>query len=500
MTAYWDNGIVQLQHGDCRDVLARMPAESVHCVVTSPPYWGLRDYGLKPTVWGGEPDCDHEWLNESYQRRSNDGGSPDRKQETNVGALGRDVPIHHSTCSRCQAWLGTLGLEPTPELYVEHLVSIFREVRRVLRDDGTLWLNMGDSYASNRPSPNRRNVIGNAESAGKRAERPPHMGDGIKDKDLVMMPARVALALQADGWWLRSDCIWAKPNPMPESVTDRPTTSHEYVYLLTKSERYYYDAEAIREPATDPGREHGRNGRREYYDDPRRHPPSSSAQNLARSDFRERGRNRRTVWEITTSPFGMEMCEACGLIYTGAQFGRLPSTEYEVVDPETGKTEKTETKTAKVCRRCASYDAWMSHFATFPEKLVEPCVLAGTAERGVCADCGAPWERVVEATGGTIGKSWHDHEGDGAVGQRTGNAAKGGHGYERKSIGWRPTCDHDASTGPAAVLDLFGGSGTVGLVAQRLGRRAVLIDASGDYLALARRRIEAVPLPMKMEA
>lgn len=238
--------------GHCLDVLRTLPDSGVQCVVTSPPYWGLRDYGLPPTVWGGEDWCEHEWGEQTYQRRSNDGGEPDRKQPTNAGAIGRDQPIHHAFCQRCGAWRGELGLEPTPELYVEHLVAVMREVRRVLRPDGTLWLNLGDSYAG----ANYRG--GSVESASaKQASNQGTVGfmrrtalaipPGLKPKDMAGIPWRVALALQADGWWLRSAITWCKTAPMPESVRDRPTKATEQVFMLTKSSRYYYDAEAVRD-------------------------------------------------------------------------------------------------------------------------------------------------------------------------------------------------------------------------------------------------------------
>src|SRR5215475_1199101 len=183
---------VQLLLGDCRTVLPTLPANSVHCVVTSPPYWGLRDYGVA----------------------------------------------------------GQLGLEPTPEAYVARMVAVFREVRRVLRDDGTCWVNMGDGYAAQqcngfnthaRTGGTNRVTMMQAQSGDLRVHT------GLPPKNLVGMPWRLAFALQADGWFLRADCIWAKPNPMPESVTDRPTKAHEYVFLLTKSGRYFYDADAVRE-------------------------------------------------------------------------------------------------------------------------------------------------------------------------------------------------------------------------------------------------------------
>ena len=183
----------EIRKGDAMEVLATMPDASVHCCVTSPPYWGLRNYGVD----------------------------------------------------------GAYGLEPTLDEYLDRMVEVFREVRRVLRDDGTLWLNCGDAYASGgkgfRPGSGRADDLVREDSPRNRNGG--LVPDGLKPKDLIGLPWRMAFALQDDGWWLRSDIIWAKPNPMPESVTDRPTSAHEHVFLLTKQARYYYDADAVREPA-----------------------------------------------------------------------------------------------------------------------------------------------------------------------------------------------------------------------------------------------------------
>ena len=425
---------VEIVCADARKALAAMPEGSVHCAISSPPYWGLRDYGLEPVVWG--PDCEHEWGEESYQRRSNDGGDPDRKQETNAGAVGRDEPIRHAFCRRCNAWCGSLGLEPTPDLYVEHLVAVMRDVRRVLRDDGTLWLNLGDSYAASRSGPFGENSTLNGsrhaptesrrakEAAGRPNSRWRFEPWGLKPKDLCGMPWRVAFALQADGWWLRSDIVWSKPNPMPESVRDRPTRSHEYLFLLSKSARYYYDADAIREP-------HSPDGRKQTT------APlgDSSHENYHGGDGHERwpnaGRNKRSVWEIATQPYAK------------------------------------------------------AHFATFPEKLVEPCILAGTSERGCCPECGAPWERVVETTRPptrqTVSAGPYGEHGN--LGSKRWDEP-----IRTTTTGWHPTCKHDAEPAPCTVLDPFAGSGTVGLVAERLGRHSILIDANEDYCRMARER------------
>lgn len=372
-----------IHQGDCRTVLAGLDAGSVHTVVTSPPFWGLRDYG-------------------------------------------------HGD---------QLGLEPTPDEYVANMVGVFREVRRVLRDDGTLWLNLGDSYAA-------ANVSGPQGATGDRASRTftarttPKMGVGLKPKDLVGIPWRVAFALQADGWYLRSDIIWAKPNPMPESVTDRPTKSHEYLFLLAKSERYYFDADAVREP--DSGQDHPRGP---WEGQPSLTPPGQTThRGLRTAEGRNgSGRNIRSVWTIATQP------------YPGA------------------------------------------HFATFPPKLVEPCILAGTSERGVCGACGAPWERVVERSTvmtrpGKASKLGLTEAERRAQGRDTTVGLQFRPETTTTTTGWRPTCTHDAHPVPATVLDPFGGSGTTAMVAQHLGRRAVLIELNPDYIEQQMKRNAAVPL------
>jgi len=296
--------------------------ETVQTVVTSPPYYGLRDYGT--ARWeGGDPECDHK-----QATARNDGG------RANIngfhGSLATDsdkgAMNYRDTCGKCGAIRvdNQLGLEPTPEAYVANMVAVFREVKRVLRDDGTLWLNLGDSYASGnmtgKQGPN--GITGNrAQNTISIPGRKPT--NGLKEKDLVGIPWRVAFALQADGWYLRSDIIWAKPNPMPESVTDRPTKAHEYIFLLTKQARYYYDADAVREEATYGGYKdarsyNGKNGG--DVEDPKWDGRGAT------------GRNRRTVWTIPTAP------------YSGA------------------------------------------HFATFPPDLVRPCVLAGSKPGDIVLD------------------------------------------------------------------------------------------------------------------
>ena len=284
----------QLYQGDALETLKQMEDESINCCVTSPPYWGLRDYGVE----------------------------------------------------------GQLGLEPTPEEYVAKMVEVFREVKRVLRKDGTLWLNLGDSYAGSwgnyAPTGQGGQRPKNTERwqreayEGKADWRPPTSNklEGLKPKDLVGIPWRVAFALQADGWWLRSDIIWAKPNPMPESVTDRPTKAHEYIFLLSKSKRYFYDADSIREPLSeqrakqagklvDPGNDVKKRKKQIEHDKKR-----GSGGHFDEHKWRMNplGRNKRSVWTVATKPF-----------------------------PEV-------------------------HFATFPPELPEICIKAGCPKGGTVLD------------------------------------------------------------------------------------------------------------------
>lgn len=292
--------------GNALEVLATLPAESVHCIVTSPPYFGLRAYdGVEPSLWDADPACAHEWAESATARQTgrNDGG---RDIGGRGGNYKEDGPRGEKTatgshCSKCGAWRGCLGNEPTVELYVAHMVAIFREARRVLRRDGLLFLNLGDSFAAHAGpqvdgTMQRKGSQVGAWSGKRRA--PP---TGYKPKDLLMVPHRVALALQADGWWVRMDNVWEKPNCMPDSCTDRPTRSHEYVFMLSRSARYWYDADAIREPVT--GGTHGGawrgNNKVDLADgDVRFRSPTS----LGNADAAA-GRNARSVWRIATKPY-----------------------------------------------------------------------------------------------------------------------------------------------------------------------------------------------------
>ena len=252
-------GDALLFEGDCLEVLKALPAESVHCVVTSPAYWGLRDYGT--ATWeGGDPDCQHQKGRPGSDRADGIVGMVTHRNRDGAGAFSGDCK-----CGARRIDL-QLGLESTPQEYVDRMVTVFREVRRVLREDGTCWINLGDSYcgswgnAGNRPELDKKGGTQRQKNGeyferggwDSRRDVPPNQKiTGLKPKDLVGIPWRVAFALQADGWYLRSEITWCKKAPMPESVTDRPTSATEKIFLLTKSESYYYDADAVRNPPSE---------------------------------------------------------------------------------------------------------------------------------------------------------------------------------------------------------------------------------------------------------
>jgi DNA modification methylase len=273
-----------------------------------------------------------------------------------------------------------LGLEKTPDEYVANMVAVFREVKRVLKNDGTLWLNLGDSYASDWPC-NRRSVVGAGSLPnGKRAARPPRLGGVLKPKDLVGIPWRVAFALQADGWWLRSDIIWAKQNCMPESVTDRPTKSHEYIFLLTKNQRYYYDAEAIKEPASESmlngNRPHGVVRDRIFNYD-------SKEKEMRLNGIRPRSLNAKQRTDSRGGAFFKNAEDYAGkngktpVHKNSKQRGHSPRHEGNL-DDGTKSEQCSGMRNKRDVWTVATAPYSEAHFATFPPDLIKPCVLAGT--------------------------------------------------------------------------------------------------------------------------
>jgi DNA modification methylase len=455
---YLSDADFTLYVGDVRDVLAQLGDESVHCVVTSPPYWGLRDYSVE----------------------------------------------------------GQLGLESTPEQYVENMVGVFREVRRVLRRDGTLWLNIGDSYASDTkgsgglaPSPtlgidaagkSRMSEANRLRANRRAAYEPRRVQHGLKQKDLCGIPWRLAFALQQDGWYLRAEIIWAKPNPMPESVTDRPTKAHEQVFLLTRSARYFYDADAVRESA-EYGRRDWGDGRIDYDGGTtgvrRKVTTSGGGAKIAVQDTTLDG----STGEAPRGPDGRRQT------HVKAREGSLQHRDGD-------RWPNGPNRNLRSVWEIATEPFPQAHFATYPQALVERCIKAGTSEHGCCPECGAPWERETEKEEAPPNKYAGRYQKPVAeFMQRRGSGGnvdlpRGEYiGPKVTTLGWRPTCAciHSVQRGPnpvsfpfpsvpCTVFDPFIGSGTTALVARRLGRKCVGIELSPDYAQICFERTRQLSL------
>lgn len=448
---FYDDGWVQIHNGDCLEVLRGLPPESVHCVCTSPPYYGLRDYGTGR--WeGGKPDCKHTisgW---------NDNMKP------HVDRVERDGE-RRKRCLRCGAIRidKQIGLEQSPEEYIAKLVEIFREVKRVLHPSGTLWIVIGDSYVGGKGQSGTRGsnyqdgrrergesinhgyqTLGGAKETRPTDDLKMLLSSGLKPKDLIGIPYMLAFALRADGWYWRDKITWAKGvsfcdsysgSCMPESVEDRCTKASEEILMFSKSKTYFADMEDVKERAVYPAGTMAAKGSVERYgeDGVNARPPEYAVYTGSR--------NLRNVWAI--SPKG----------YIGA------------------------------------------HFAVYPLALVEPIVKIGTSEKGCCAKCGTPMRRIVKRqishSGQSSGYTVDSGRMDGG-GKRHGSFVDA----HSDTIGWQSGCSHDLETKPCVVLDPFGGSGTTAEVAKKLGRKSVLIELNADYCKLAVKRVNKISIPM----
>lgn len=523
--------------GDVRECLASLPPASVHCCVTSIPYWGLRSYGTEPQVWGAtDPNCEHEWGDEEFvagpgQTHGENSQRHGRASVVNGVAIARGRS-QGCWCRRCPAWCGELGSEPTPKLFVQHVVEAFRAVRRVLRDDGVLWLNVGDCFAADGKY--------GGETGGKQAylddDNRKRVGrdkksTGLKSGDLVGIPWMIAFALRDDGWWLREDWVWAKKNSMPESVsgvrwvrhrirnpefkaqryigkgTDenpssaserlkmnvasaracgvdhergavsvgwidcpgcekcrphngyilrrgrwRHTRAHEFVFMLAKSESYWANQEAVREPCVSDGGSCF--GSVDSADEAEQ--AGAQARDCERSDrerYIETGKNPRSWAAIASEP-----------------------------NPE-------------------------PHFAAFPTQLIAPLIRATCPDR-CCSNCGAGWAPVIDSTFVPQQDVSEDLVIRGHPDQKPMDDSNGWQGVPRGSIqsnvlDYWPTCDccikcDDANCNghpkhyrpnPGTVIDPFLGSGTTLLVARQLGLNGIGCELSKKYVEIAKRRI-----------
>ena len=483
MTVFEQDGVTLLI-GDVLDVLAKMEPESVDCVVTSPPYWSLRQYsGEQDRIWGGEPEHAHEWGSVSKNGAAVEGYTGKRKWQHGTNGRGEDHPEARSrrdnpddwtritvstNLCECGAWRGQYGLEPTPELYVEHSILILQAIRRVLKPQGTVWWNIGDSYSGSRKGSmadgsytggdkqrtNAGSLSGQSTASRRRDDaqipRSDHAVGGLKPKDLVLIPWRVGLAAQADGWWVRSDIIWHKPNPMPESVTDRPTKAHEYVLLLSKSERYYYDQDSVREtfaPATieritqETLNDQQGGFKQEQYEQgfpgkkhrDRRPAEIIKAMGATRKQteraeelFAAAGltdEHRAAIRAVGVTDVGKSRVTQSG---TGKNDPAVQALADEAKAALGGYyrefTFGTAGRNMRTVWTIPTQPSPLPHFAAFPDELAERCIKAG--------------------------------------------------------------CPPDGT-----VLDPFFGTGTTGIVARQLGRKCIGIEISDDYAQLAKKRL-----------
>lgn len=403
-----DNETIKLFHGNALNVLERMPGNAIQVLITSPPYFGLRDYGTGDS--------------------------------------------------------NELGSEKTPEEYVSKMVAIFREAKRVLRNDGTVWLNLGDTYSGSGGTTggysNKSTLVGYTGEHTKGREMSRNQQSAHKTSvdlesgNLVGIPWRVALALQADGWILRSDIIWHKPNPMPESVQNRCTKAHEYLFMFSKRSNYYYDNEAVKDilekPPHKPGNKKLDNSRNDH----------DSMQTVWGD---EAGKNKRSVWSIEDE---QQLVQWLAI--------NEPDTLERFLKESTNKADVWKIATQ-------GYPG--AHFATFPPKLIEPCIKAGTSEHGCCANCGDPYLRITERKGARVQNT--EAKRDRSVGNRNGkgDSTLDGERPEIETIGWERQCRCDTTeVVPCVVLDPFMGAATTAIVSLGLGRRVWGIELSKKYI------------------
>lgn len=401
-------------------------------MVTSPPYWALRDYEVEPVIWDeGEGFCEHSWYEVDVLRKPSPGDVPSansiisgKYKDNYDNALRPGKPS--SFCSKCGAWKGNFGLEPTPELYIEHWMTIAGVAWKKLRDDGSFWVNIGDTYANS-------GGAGGDWQHGKRAGAAKWKQPKVnrRPKSLVGIPFMLATAMTEAGWIHRETIIWAKPNPMPSSAPDKFTPNFEYFFHFTKEPKYYF--EQILEPAES-----------------------------KKSSPRKYGGNKQEIGGY------------CNPVYSG-----------NVYDPVEYDGMRIKRNVWWISTAACKYE----HFASFPEKLVEP-VITSCCPRWICTRCGKPREKIVERK--TMGKSWHDHSNDLVEGMSQAHGEMSQHylhDYTRVFKGWTD-CGCNAGFKPGIVWDPFCGTGTSLVVAKRLGRDGIGSEINENYAKFATQRLE----------
>lgn len=455
-----------LIHGHCITKLNELPADSVHCMVTSPPYYRLRNYKTEPQIFGGYPECGHEWDEHVSAKTSGSkqGSTLEHVSEGTQNAQATRGNIVSWTCSLCGAYKGELGWEPTPDIYIRNLVSVFAACHRVLRPDGVLWVNIADSFAAGghgHGGGSRSEAYGHSDLTGGYQGRKPPACWNLKKKDMMLIPHRMIIALQEFGWYVRMENIWNKPNPMRSSATDRTTLAHEYVFQLTKSEHYYFDAFAISTPV--------------------------KTDTIARM-FRGRNEHKNSGEVVPGQP------------------------AHSFLEARPNESHLAKLFTDENCARANRLSVWTipasnfrdAHFATFPPELAKLCIMSSTSDVGCCAQCGAPYERMIErgepdrsaqqACGGDadglyFGEAEKDYSEGGAQDPSATKARILAGMVVKRTSGWKATCMCGTKAKkPCVVLDPFTGSGTVGEVCMDTKRDFIGIDLQADYTEMQKRR------------
>lgn len=415
----------RLIQGHVLEVLPTLEAESINLVCTSPPYWGLRDYGSSAsTVWGGSSSCNHEWSSTIEKKMS--GGTKSEKVQIKGTANFQIYESQSNFCVKCRAWRGQLGLEPHPSLYISHLVEIARELKRVLRKDGCFYLNLGDTYGGTRWS-NKPSTTGKSQVCSDIVLNKPYDGKWLQPKQLLGMPWRVAIALQGEGWILRNANVWHKPNAMPSSVKDRLNNTYELIFHFVKSRRYWYDLDAIRVPH----------------------------KGLPSGNIQRKNNLQPQAHALNRSNFGV------GIPWTPTEKGKNPG-DFWIVNTKPFKG---------------------AHFAVFPPTLIEP-IIKSSCPQWICQRCGKPRERLSNIKYIIDRKSTKINEPKAIRVMK-----QFSHGYAiHETVGWSD-CGCGAGWKSGTVLDPFNGSGTTMLVARDLARSCLGIDAVSEYCGIARDRV-----------
>ncbi|MDO9333538.1 MAG: site-specific DNA-methyltransferase [Dehalococcoidales bacterium] len=502
----WQNPYCTLYQGDCLEVMKELPENSIQCVITSPPYWGLRKYsGEQEVTWGGEKDCQHKWGSRLRDIRHDHTWASSSPVENRPQSQYIEV-AKGQYCTLCGAWRGAYGLEPTVEMYVQHTIEVLRAIRRVLKDDGIVWWNLGDSYAGQHVSyTDKRWQHGDSEhieqhhSLGK--------ADGLKPLDLCLIPQRVMLAAQADGWWVRSVIIWHKPNPMPESVNSIKWEKHRVKGGKGNRANNQFQIETTKQG---PGVA-SRKQREAYFEGGAGSPqwqPCPSCEKCLPNDGLVL---RKGSWRPTDDYEVIIMLTKSADYYADGEAVREPQTGtahsrgteacnqsyQEARESYLGfKSPVVNLPAGRNCRSVWTFPTESfsgAHFATFPTEIPKRCILIGTSEKGNCSKCGKPVVRVMETT---------SHYTQREVTHQPNNTPTkvDSTGWQNPTVnflGWRPQCPCGAPAEPATVLDPFAGSGTTLAIAQSLGRRSIGIELSEDYCRLAVKRIERVSIPMR---